>query len=188
MRKIIIIAAPSGSGKSTIVKQLLQDCPELSFSISATTRTPRGAEQHGKDYYYITVADFEQHIEHQDFLEWEMVYEGKYYGTLLSEMDRIYAAGQYPILDIDVMGAVKLKDQYKDKVLAIFIKAPSLAILEQRLRHRNTETDEVIKERLAKATFEMSMESHFDFTVINDDLGIAIETAKDIISREVWNA
>lgn len=181
MERIIIFAAPSGSGKTTIVSRLLRDTQLLSFSISATTRQPRGTEKYGVDYYFISVSDFESKIQEQAFLEWEMVYEGKYYGTLISEIDRISVSGSIPILDIDVVGATRLKEAYPDNVHAIFIKAPNMEVLEQRLIGRGTESEMVIQERLEKARYEMSFEPLFDHTIINADLDSAIREAKEIL-------
>lgn len=183
MDKIIIFAAPSGSGKTTIVGQLLKDCPQLAFSISATTRLPRGKEEHGRDYYFISVSEFEAQIREDAFLEWEMVYEGKYYGTLKSEIERITRTGKVPVLDIDVVGAVRLKKQYPEHVYALFIKAPSKEVLAQRLRGRGTDSEEVIQERLEKAQYEMGFEPHFDRTVINDDVETAVQDAKKILNE-----
>lgn len=183
MKKIIIIAAPSGSGKTSIVRRLLQDCPDLAFSISATTRAPRGQEQHGVDYYFISVEDFETKIKNNEFLEWEMVYQGKYYGTLRSEIDRIYEEGKVPLLDIDVQGAVRLKKEYPERVTAIFVQAPSLAILEERLRKRGTDTEEVIQERVEKAEYEMGFAQSFDYIVVNGVLDEAITETKKILNQ-----
>lgn len=173
--KLIIITAPSGSGKTTIVKQIMQRFPQLRFSISAATRTPRAGEVNGKDYYFITVADFQNKIETDAFLEWEMVYEGKYYGTPKSEIDRIWQEQNVPIVDIDVVGARNVKNMYPDNSLSIFIQAPTLEILKQRLEQRGTETPETLKERLERAEFEMTFAEQFDLRVINDNLEKAVE-------------
>jgi guanylate kinase len=175
LNKIIIIAAPSGSGKTTIVKQLLAHLPQLKFSISACTRQPRAGEVEGKDYYFISVDAFEQHISQNDFVEWEMVYAGKYYGTLKSEMERIWQGNQCPLIDIDVMGALNVKQQYGTQALALFIQAPSIEILEQRLKQRGTETPESLQERVNKASHELTYADQFDAVVVNDVLEVAVE-------------
>ena len=171
MQKIIIITAPSGSGKSTLVKRLLDAMPELSFSVSACTRSPRGNEQHGVEYYFISVEEFKQHIQQDDFIEWEMVYEGKYYGTLKTEIDRIINAQLIPLVDIDVKGALKVKQQYEHS-LSI------LEILKERLIKRGTDSAESIQERLDKASEELQFASQFHTTLVNDDLELS---AKELI-------
>jgi guanylate kinase len=181
LQKIIIVAAPSGSGKSTIVKQLMADMPQLAFSISATTRAPRGIEKDGIEYYFISVAAFENHIAQHNFIECEKVYEGKYYGTLKSELDRIWQQKQYPILDIDVAGAVNIKKLYGADALSIFIKPPSIAALQARLNARGTDTEDAIQERIAKAAEELAFEPQFDEVVINDDLKTAINEVTTIV-------
>lgn len=183
MNKIIIIAAPSGSGKTSIVRRLLAECPELEFSISATTREPRGQEAHGIDYYFISVSQFEEKIQNNEFLEWEMVYHGKYYGTLRAEIDRIYASGKIPLLDIDVQGAVRLKKEYPERVCSVFVQAPSLEILEQRLKLRGTDTEEVIQERVQKAAYEATFIEEFDYVVVNDVLDEAVAQTKAILNK-----
>lgn len=183
MNKIIIITAPSGSGKTTIVKQLLQRTPSLGFSISACTRNPRPGEVHGKDYYFLDEADFKQKIEEHAFIEWEMVYTGKYYGTLKSEVDRIWSEGKAPLVDIDVLGALNIKSQYGDKAITLFIKAPSVEELRKRLEARGTETPQTLQERLDKAAYELSFSDRFDCIVVNDDLERAIEETMTIISN-----
>lgn len=174
-KKIIIITAPSGSGKTTLVKDLLKRLPRLSFSVSACTRAPRAGEIDGKDYYFLSLADFEKKLSEGEFLESEMVYPGKYYGTLKSELNRIWANDQFPLVDIDVKGALRVKKQFQGESLSIFIKAPSIEALEQRLRHRGTETEEAIQERLKKADYELSFAPEFDYLLVNDDLGKAKE-------------
>ncbi len=185
--KIIIITAPSGSGKTTLVKRLLAEVPELKFSISACTRVPRAGETHGKDYYFFTVDDFKELIEKEQFIEWEMVYEGKFYGTLKSEFNRIWEEKGFPLVDIDVMGALNIKEQYTHNSLSIFIKAPSIAELEQRLIKRGTETPETLKERVAKAESELGYATSFDKVIVNDDLETAskelIDTIKSYLSE-----
>lgn len=179
--KIIIIAAPSGSGKTSITRHLLQQFPQLAFSISATTRAPRGAEVHGREYYFLSEADFRQRIEDGAFVEWEMVYAGKYYGTLRSEIDRMWQAGQVPVLDIDVQGALHVKNQFGAQCLSIFIQAPSVAELQRRLEARGTETPESLQARVSKAAYEMTFRDQFDAVVMNDDLSKAREDAAVLV-------
>jgi len=168
--KIVVITAPSGSGKTTLVRRLMMACPELDFSVSACTRAPRGAEQHGRDYYFLEAERFRQLIEEEAFVEWEMVYAGKYYGTLRSELQRIWDAGRTPLVDIDVKGALALQEAFPDTSLTLFIQAPSLEALRERLTHRGTETPQSLDERLSKATFELSFAPQFDRILVNDDL------------------
>lgn len=167
--KIIILTAPSGAGKSSIAAFLLKKYPWLTFSISATTRAPRGKEQNGKEYYFLSANDFRQKIKDNDFLEWEMVYADNYYGTLKSEMDRIWHNQQIPILDIDVKGAIHVMQLYPNETMTIFINPPSMEILESRLRKRATETEEKIQTRLSKASYEISMRNSFQHVILNDD-------------------
>lgn len=179
--KLVIITAPSGSGKTSIARYLLERFPQLAFSISATTRPPRGAEQHGKEYYFISRQQFEDYIAQDAFLEWEMVYEGKYYGTLRSEVNRMWQQQQVPLLDIDVKGAMRVQQMYPGKCLSIFIAAPSLEVLEQRLRARGTETEESLQARLSKADYELSYNENFDAVVVNDDLQLAQQQTAALI-------
>jgi len=172
--KIIAIAAPSGSGKTTIANRLLSLFQNLSFSISATTRTPRNNEIDGINYHFLTVDDFKQGISENKFLEWEMVYEGKYYGTLQSEIGRIWENNKIPLLDMDVKGALHLRDQYPKQTLTIFIDPPSSQELENRLRNRGTETEESLKMRMGKSVYEMTFRNSFDHIILNDDLDIAV--------------
>jgi len=181
LNKIIIITAPSGSGKTTIVKRLLESYPKLAFSISACTRSPRQGEQDGKDYYFFREEDFLQKIKEDAFVEWEMVYTGKYYGTLKSELRRIWNAGQFPLVDIDVQGALNIKKKYTDESISLFIQAPSLKELERRLRSRGTETEQSLLERINKAKDELTYAARFDRIVINDNLDTAVEEIKDIV-------
>lgn len=180
-QRIIIITAPSGSGKSTIVRHLLQTFPELRFSVSACTRSPRQGEMHGRDYFFITVEEFQQKINEEAFAEYEMVYAGTYYGTLKSELQKIWRDGGYPLADIDVQGALRLKNYFADKALSIFIKAPALEILEQRLRNRGTETDESLRERLQKAELELQWSNSFDALIVNDQLEEACQQTEQLI-------
>lgn len=174
MGKLIIITAPSGSGKSTIVNHLLQTFPRLALSVSATTRARRTYETEGREYYFIRPSEFVQYIRQGRFVEWEEVYPGQFYGTLKSELRRLWSMRKGIVFDIDVRGAKDLKRMYPKNSLAIFIKPPSLGVLRQRLEARNTETPEKIAVRMARATMEMSFETQFDALLINDDL----ETAK----------
>jgi guanylate kinase len=176
--KIIIITAPSGSGKTSITRHLMEQFPELSFSVSATTRPPRPKETNGIDYYYLSTEAFKEKIQSADFIEYEMVYEGLYYGTLKSELNRIWSNGQIPVLDIDVKGAMNVKKLYPGKTLSLFIEPPSIQELEFRLRKRGTETEESLLKRLSKATAEMEYKNNFDIVIINDDLQIACKQAR----------
>jgi guanylate kinase len=180
-QRIIIITAPSGSGKSTIVRHLLQTLPELRFSVSACTRSPRQGEIHGRDYFFISVEEFQQKISEEAFAEYEMVYAGKYYGTLKSELQKIWRIGGYPLADIDVQGALRLKNYFADKALSIFIKAPALEILEQRLRKRGTETEESLRERLQKAEQELQWSNSFDALIVNNQLDEACQQTEQLI-------
>jgi guanylate kinase len=185
--KIIIITAPSGSGKTTLVKRLLAASPALAFSISACTRAPRTGEMDGRDYYFLTEPEFKQKIDDDAFVEWEMVYTGKYYGTLKSEMDRIWASGRTPLVDIDVKGALAIQEQYPDNSLSIFIKAPSLEVLRERLIARGTESPQMLEERVAKAEYELMAAPEFDLIIVNDDLETAtaelLRTAQTFIEQ-----
>lgn len=181
--KIIIITAPSGSGKTTLVKSLLERMHNLSFSISACTRQPRVGEVDGKDYYFLSLPDFKAKIDRQEFLEWEMVYHGKYYGTLLSELERIWQNHQYPLIDIDVRGALNVKKQFKGEALSVFVKASSMEVLKERLQRRGTETPDSLQERLQKAKGELAFASEFDTILVNDDLITAKEELFQIVSE-----
>jgi guanylate kinase len=179
--KMVIFSAPSGSGKSTLVHSLLPQLPELSFSISATSRSPRGREEHGKDYYFLSSEEFNVRIAKDELLEWEEVYTGTYYGTLRSEVERIWSEGKVVVFDVDVVGALNLKKQFGERALALFVKAPSIEILEQRLRDRATDSEEKIQQRVAKATIEMARAPEFDKVVVNDDLDTAKAEALAIL-------
>ena len=179
--KLVIFSAPSGAGKSTLVNYLLPQFPALSFSISATSRSPRGKEQHGKDYYFLSSEEFKARVAQDELLEWEEVYAGTYYGTLRSEVERIWAQGKVVVFDIDVVGALNLKKQFGDRALALFVQAPSVEILEQRLRGRGTDSEEKIQQRVAKATIEMARAPEFDKVVVNDDLDTAKAEALAIL-------
>lgn len=180
--KVIIFSAPSGAGKSTVVNHLLGIYPELEFSISATSRAPRGEEKHGIEYYFFTSDEFRQMISDDKFVEYEEVYSGSFYGTLRSEVERIWAKGHVIIFDIDVQGGVNLKRIFGDQALSIFIQAPSVDILRKRLIGRGTDTDEAIERRVAKAASEMEFAAgKFDYTLINDDLQAALSEAESVV-------
>ena len=170
LEKVIILAAPSGAGKTTITQYLLKRFPRLAFSISATTRAPRGAEQDGVEYHFLSLAKFEGLIYENAFLEYEQVYEGVYYGTLKSELARIWALGKVPVLDIDVKGAIHVQQQYPSQSFSLFIEPPSLDELKKRLESRGTETEASIQMRVGKAAFEISFKDHFNQVIINDKL------------------
>lgn len=179
--KLIIFSAPSGSGKTTIVKELIKNNSNLGFSISACTRDKRGrSEENGKDYYFLTPEEFRQKINEEAFVEWEEVYPGAYYGTLKSEIERIWASGKHVIFDVDVKGGLALKKYYGDRALAIFVKVPTLEILEERLRSRGTESEEALSKRIFKMKFEWSFQSQFDVILVNDQLEEAIEEAQTL--------
>ncbi|MGI4835295.1 MAG: guanylate kinase [Janthinobacterium lividum] len=180
--KIIVFTAPSGAGKTTIVHRLVARIPELSFSISACTRDKRGrAEVNGKDYHFISVSDFQDKIRHDEFVEWEEVYEGAFYGTLKSEIERIWAHGQHAILDVDVKGGLSIKQFYKERALAIFVKPPSIEVLAARLDARATDSKSSISSRLYKAKFELAFEDKFDAVVVNDHLETAVDEAESLV-------
>lgn len=182
-KKIVIITAPSGSGKTTIVKHLLQSRLAIAFSVSACTRRPRPGETDGKDYYFLSEQEFLEKIKNQEFMEWEMVYTGKYYGTLNSELQRIWDEGKVPLVDIDVQGALNMENKDHENVLSIFIQAPSLDVLKSRLQNRGTETEETLKERIAKAKGELTYASLFDRIVVNNDLEKALTEITEIIDE-----
>ena len=177
MGKLVIFSAPSGSGKTTIVRELLQRFPQFEFSISATSRQPRGKEQHGVDYYFLSSDEFRQRVERDEFVEWEEVYAGTCYGTLKSEVERIWAKGNVIVFDVDVMGGISLKRLFGDDACSIFIMPPSVEELERRLRGRGTDSEEVIQKRIGKAEFELSKAPEFDHTVVNDVLADAVNEA-----------
>jgi guanylate kinase len=182
--KAIIFSAPSGSGKTTIVKHLLKTFPNLGFSISACTRDKRGrAEENGKDYYFLTPEDFKNRITQNEFIEWEEVYEGNFYGTLKEEIQRIWDSGQHVIFDVDVKGGLNLKNYFGDKALAIFVKVPSIEVLSERLKDRGTESEESLSRRLYKAKFEMGFENQFDVTILNDDINKSFKEAEDLVKN-----
>lgn len=181
--KLIIFSAPSGSGKTTIVKHLLSQDLNLEFSISATSRAPRHTEEDGKDYYFLSNEDFKNRIEKNAFLEWEEVYAGTYYGTLLSEVERIRNKGQHVLFDVDVVGGVNIKKYYGDEALSIFVKPPSVEELRNRLVGRSTDSEEVIQKRIDKAEYELGFESKFDYVLINDQLDVAFADAEKVVKK-----
>lgn len=168
--KVIIVSAPSGAGKTSIVKHVLQYLPELRFSTSATTRSMREGEVNGKDYHFLTVDDFKKGISRDDFLEWEEVYANQFYGTLKSEIQRIWDEGKTVIFDVDVKGGLNIKKYFGDNALAIFVEPPTIEELENRLRKRGTETDESLRKRVEKAEYELSFAPKFDKIILNDNL------------------
>lgn len=181
--KIIIITAPSGAGKTSITRYLLEQYPQLSFSISAATRECRYNEVDGKDYYFLSENEFQEKIANNEFVEWEMVYEGKYYGTLKSELERMWKIGKVPVLDIDVKGAIHVQRQYPGHCLSIFIQAPNVDELRKRLESRGTETPESLATRLNKAAYEMSFKDSFNAIIVNDVLEQAQEKAKKLVEK-----
>jgi guanylate kinase len=181
--KIIIITAPSGAGKTSITHFLLNKYPKLSFSISAATRELRGKEQNGVDYYFMSVKDFRQKIVEDAFVEWEIVYEGKYYGTLKTELKRIWNEGKIPVLDIDVKGAIHVQQQFAGDCLSIFIEPPSVEELKRRLESRGTETPESLLTRVNKASYEISFNHHFTKTIINDQLDKACAETDAVVKE-----
>ncbi len=179
--KLLIFSAPSGSGKTTIVKQILSQTNNLEFSISATSRSPRKYEIDKKDYYFLSIDEFKQKIDNKEFIEWEEVYKNVFYGTLKSELERIWSHGNNVVFDVDVLGGINLKKIFKEQALSIFIKPPSIEVLRKRLENRGTETLEQINKRIAKAEYELSFANDFDIVIINDNLDIAVqETIKKV--------
>ena len=181
--KLIIISAPSGTGKSTIIGWLMKEHPELNmaFSISCTSRAPRGTEQNGVEYFFLTPEEFRERIDNDEFLEYEEVYEGRFYGTLKAQVERQLEAGQNVVFDVDVKGGVNIKNYYGNEALSVFIQPPSIAELRRRLEGRGTDTPEVIDQRIARAEFELTFAEKFDTIVVNDDLATAEADALSII-------
>lgn len=176
--KIIIITAPSGAGKTSITRHLMSCFPQLAFSVSAATRQPRGMEKNGVDYHFMNETEFKDKIRNEEFVEWEMVYEGKYYGTLKSELQRIWKEHKIPVLDIDVKGAIHVQQQFPNTSLTLFIDPPSVSELRKRLESRGTETPESLKARINKATYELSFREQFNKTIVNDNLQRACAEAE----------
>ena len=185
MGRLLIVSAPSGSGKSTIVNFLMKEHPEfrLAFSVSATSRPPRGQEQDGVDYYFLTPEEFRSHIEQDDFLEYEEVYEGRFYGTLKSQVEEKLAAGMNVVFDVDVKGGINIKKYYGDDAMSVFIQPPSIEALRERLIRRNTDEMAQIEQRLAKAEYEMTFAPQFDRILVNDDLEVAKQEAVDLLNE-----
>jgi guanylate kinase len=182
--KIIIIAAPSGAGKTSVTRHLLKALPEqLAFSVSCATRWPRNIEKDGVDYYFISVDAFENKIQKDEFAEWEMVYEGKYYGTLKSELQRIWQLHKAPLLDVDVQGGINIQKKYPGNSLSLFIEPPSLEELRRRLEARGTETPESLQARINKASYELSLKNKFDRIIINDKLERACKEAEEVVNE-----
>ncbi|HEU4470220.1 MAG TPA: guanylate kinase [Flavisolibacter sp.] len=182
-QKIIIITAPSGAGKTSITRFLLEKFSKrLAFSISAATRQARSNERPGIDYYFMSQEEFTNKIQHNEFVEWEMVYEGKYYGTLRSELQRIWSEGKVPMLDIDVKGAIHVQQQYPETTLSIFIEPPSVDELKRRLQSRGTESEESLNARVNKASYELSFKQSFDHIIVNSDLQKACAEAENVVS------
>lgn len=182
--KLIVFSAPSGSGKTTIVRHLLkQEDLNLEFSISAATREARGEEVNGKDYYFMSLDQFKQHIKNEDFVEWEEVYRDNFYGTLKSEVERIWAKGKNVIFDIDVAGGLRIKSKFPKETLAVFVKPPSVDELKRRLKERSTESDEKINMRIAKAHVELATAPQFDIVIKNYDLDVALDEAYQLVKE-----
>ena len=179
---LIIITAPSGAGKTSITRYLLHHFPQLAFSVSAATRAQRPDEVNGVDYYFLSLEDFQHKIQNQEFIEWEMVYEGRYYGTLKTELQRIRANHKIPILDIDVKGAIHVQEHYPEHSLSIFVQPPSIEELKRRLEYRATESAEALQDRLSKAAYEISFRHHFNKIIVNDNLEKACEEARQVVS------
>jgi guanylate kinase len=181
LEKILIITAPSGAGKTSVTTHLLKVFPRLGFSVSASTREKRDNEINGVDYYFISLEEFQQKIMNNEFIEWEMVYEGKYYGTLKSELQRIWDSKKVPVLDIDVKGAIHVQQQFPEKTLSIFIEPPSIEELKSRLQGRGTETKESLEARINKASYEISFKHSFSHTILNRELETARKEAVEIV-------
>ena len=180
--RVIILSAPSGCGKTTLLKALMERGLPLEFSVSATSRQKREGEQDGRDYYFFTPEQFREKVEQGAFLEWNEVYTGQYYGTLLSEVDRIAQNGHHVIFDVDVKGGLSIKERFGERALAVFVMPPSIEVLRQRLLNRGTETPESVEKRLKRADYEIAFSNHFDYVLVNDDLDAAIREAYGLIS------
>lgn len=183
MGKLLIFSAPSGSGKTTIVRRLLEQFSNLEFSISATSRAPRGVEQNGVDYYFLSAEEFAEAVATDKFVEWEEVYKGTCYGTLRSEMERIWNKGNVIVFDVDVMGGIRLKEIFGEQALSIFVMPPSIEELRKRLEGRGTDAPEVIEKRIAKASFELTKAPEFDRQIVNDDLEVAVAECIEVIKN-----
>ena len=183
MGKLLIFSAPSGSGKTTIVRRLLEQFSNLEFSISATSRAPRGVEQNGVDYYFLSAEEFAEAVAANKFVEWEEVYKGTCYGTLRSEMERIWSKGNVILFDVDVMGGIRLKETFGNDAMSIFVMPPSIEELRRRLEGRGTDAPEVIEKRIAKAAFELTKAPQFDKQVVNDNLEVAVAEVAEIVKN-----
>ncbi len=181
--KSIIVTAPSGAGKTSITRYLMHAFPELAFSVSATTREPRANEKNNVDYYFISLDEFKEKIQKKEFIEWEMVYEGKYYGTLKQELERIWAIDKLPVLDIDVQGAIHVQQQYPLTTISIFIQPPSIDELKKRLEGRGSETAKSLQARINKAAYELSFHHYFENVIVNNDFDAACAEAKKIVQQ-----
>lgn len=183
MGKLLIFSAPSGSGKTTIVRRLLEQFSNLEFSISATSRAPRGVEKNGVDYYFLSAEEFAEAVAADKFVEWEEVYKGTCYGTLRSEMERIWSKGNVILFDVDVMGGIRLKEIFGDDAMSIFVMPPSIEELRRRLEGRGTDAPEVIEKRIAKASFELTKAPQFDRQIVNDDLEVAVAECAEVVKN-----
>lgn len=183
MGKLLIFSAPSGSGKTTIVRRLLEQFSNLEFSISATSRAPRGVEKNGVDYYFLSAEEFAEAVAANKFVEWEEVYKGTCYGTLRSEMERIWSKGNVILFDVDVMGGIRLKEIFGDDAMSIFVMPPSIEELRRRLEGRGTDAPEVIEKRIAKASFELTKAPQFDRQIVNDDLEVAVAECAEVVKN-----
>jgi guanylate kinase len=186
--RFVIVSAPSGAGKTTIVKRLMEALPVLEFSVSAASRAPRANEKDGRDYYFITADDFRERIRNGELLEWQEVYKDQYYGTLRSEVERIWNDKHHVLFDVDVQGGMNLKKMFPEISLSLFIMPPSLQELESRLRHRGTETERSLQTRLAKAASELTFADHFDRIIVNDDLEKAVSQTIQEVSQFLADA